>query len=333
MSKLKDIAKITGVSISTVSKALNNSSEIKRETKARIIKVAQDLNYEFNPGKPDSKRKNRLIGVICPEVNSNYYTQLISSVGTHVVSRGYQYIVAISDFRTDKEERYLELLGNSGVDGIIFITENKNIEAVMSSIKYFWNIPLVLIAADAETDNFDCIRIDDCHGVVIGVEHLIKLSHSKIGYIGDHLTESRLKTYREVLARHGIPVDQNLIQIPDTRFEECGYKGMKAMLGAGAPTAVFAAYDDIAIGAMRAISEHGLSIPEDISVIGMDNVTVCPYLTKSLTTVSNPIKEMAAVSVSILSHKIEDRSFTVVQHVALKPELIVRETTAALAKD
>ena len=91
------------------------------------------------------------------------------------------------------------------------------------------------------------------------------------------------------------------------------------------PTAVFAAYDDVAIGAIRAITEHGLTIPGDISIIGVDNITVSPYLAKGLTTASGPVKEMADVSVSILNKKIKDDEYTVVQHVLFKPELIIRE--------
>ncbi|MEA4889641.1 MAG: LacI family DNA-binding transcriptional regulator [Clostridiaceae bacterium] len=332
MSKLKDIATIAGVSISTVSKALNNSSEIKKETKANIIRIARDLNYDLGVTQTEfSTKKSCSIGVICPEVNSNYYTQLISSIGDRIAKRSYSYTVAVTDFKPEKEEHYLEFFGNQGVDGIVLITENKDIQNIVGGIKDIWNIPLVLITTENETNDYDCIRIDDYHGAITGIEYLMRLGHKKIGYIGDNLTEERLKAYREVLIKNDIPIIDEYISISTLRFEECGYQGMKTILqGSSRPTAVFAAYDDIAIGAMRAITEQGLSIPEDISVIGMDNVTVCPYLYKGLTTVSNPIKEMAAVSISILSRKIEDKEFTVIQNVVLKPSLIIRETTMKL---
>lgn len=330
MPKLKDIAMIAGVSISTVSKALNNSSEIKKETKANIIRIAHDLNYDLGSAQADLPHKrNRSVGVICPEINSNYYTQLISSIGARISKRGYSYTVAVTDFKPEKEERYLEIFGNQGVDGIVLITENKDIQSIVGGIKDIWSIPLVLITTENETDDYDCIRIDDYTGVITGVEYLIRLGHRKIGYIGDNLTEGRLKAYYDVLKKNDIPIVNDYISISKLRFEECGYQGMKAILDGGVcPTAIFAAYDDIAIGAMRAITEQGRAVPEDISIIGMDNVTVCPYLFKGLTTVSNPIKEMAAVSISILSKKIEDKEFTVIQNVVLKPALIVRETTA-----
>lgn len=328
---LKDIAKVAGVSISTVSKALNNSTDISKETRASILKIAKELNYDFNLEKNDKENeKSKVIGVICPEINSNYYTQLISSIGEKVTKKGYNYIVAVTDFKQENEGMYLELFKNQGTDGILLITENEDIANSIGDIVLYNKLPVVFIATSTVLNNIDCLKIDDYYGVVIGIEHLIKLGHKKICYIGDHLTESRLKAYTDTLIKNNVEIDKSLIKISEQRFEACGYSSMKSILSSSnIPTAVFAAYDDIAIGAMKAILEHGLSIPEDISIIGMDNVTICPYLPKRLTTVSNPIREMAEVSVSILIRKVEDNAFTVVQHVVLKPELIIRETTAS----
>ena len=327
MSKLKDIASVAGVSISTVSKALNNSNEIKKETKANIIRIARELNYKLDTSAA-AKAKTHSIGVICPEVDSNYYTQLVSSIGSRISRRGYSYTVAVTDFSAEKEEQYLSYYGGLGVDGIILITENPRIQNIVVGIKELWHIPIVIITTDQEPSDYDCIRIDDYQGVIIGIEYLIRLGHKKIAYIGDLLSDNRLQAYKETMHKHGLPVTEELTRILDLRFEACGYQGMKALLQSGVrPTAVFGAYDDIAIGALRAIGEHKLTVPDDISVIGMDDVLVCPYLHRALTTVSNPIKEMAAVSISILAKKIEDKAFTVVQNVALKPTLVVRETT------
>ena len=330
MATLKDIAKAAGVSVSTVSKALNDSYEIKDETKVKIIRAAKELNYNVDSEKLCSnKNKSHLIGIICPEVNSNYYAQLVSALNASVSKRGYNSILAVTGFKAEKEESYLNLFKNQKVDGIVLVTENKNIQKITHKIKYLWNIPLVLIAADTEVSEFDCIKIDDYFGVVAGMDHLIGLGHKKIAYIGDMLTEGRFNAYKEAMINNGVEVDGKLYRILSVRYEECGYQGMKSILESGEiPSAVFAAYDDVAIGAIRAITEHGMRIPEDISIIGVDNITVSPYLAKGLTTASSPIKEMADVSVSILTKKIKDDEYTVVQHVLFKPELIVRETTA-----
>ncbi|MDW7658962.1 MAG: LacI family DNA-binding transcriptional regulator [Bacillota bacterium] len=332
MTKLKDIATTAGVSISTVSKALNNSREINKETKTRIIRVARELNYNMSALHGEtSVNKSQTIGVICPEINSNYYTQLISSIGRQITKKGYSYTIAVSDFDRKKEEELLEVFGGQNVGGIILITESTDIHSVVSGVKDIWHTPLLLIASEDDVNDYDCIQIDDYYGVVTGVSYLIRLGHKRIAYIGDSLTEGRLRAYRDTLEKHNLTVDESLIRTAEQRFEKGGYQSMLSLLkGNLHPTAVFAAYDDMAIGAMRAITEMGHGVPEDISVIGMDDVFVSPYLSRALTTVSNPIKEMAMVSISILTRKIEDSKFTVVQNVVLKPSLIIRETTAEL---
>ena len=332
MVKLKDIADLAGVSISTVSKALKDSNEINKETKAKIIRIAKELNYDIKGQLINqSVHKTGSIGVICPEINSNYYTQLVSSIGAQLTKKGYSYTIAVSDFDQNKEEQYLTFFGRQNMAGIMFITESSNIQNIVDGIKDIWYTPLILIASENNVNNYDCIHIDDNYGVVMAIEHLIQLGHRKIAYIGDYLTESRLKVYLKVMSDYGIPVNKSFIRSSDLRFEKCGYQLMQSILeNDEKPTAVFAAYDDIAIGAMRAIYEKNLSIPKDISIIGIDDVVVTPYLYNALTTISNPIREMAMVSISILSRKIRDKNFTVVQNVVLKPSLIIRETTAKI---
>ncbi|NLM78271.1 MAG: LacI family transcriptional regulator [Ruminococcaceae bacterium] len=329
MTRLKDIAAAAGVSVSTVSKALNNSREINEETRARIVRIARELNYNLASLQTTAvSSKNRTIGVICPEINSNYYTQLISSIGRQIARKGYSYTIAVSDFERRKEVDFLEMFGRQPVDGIVLVTESNDIQGTVGGVKDIWHTPLVLIASEDDVSNYDCLNIDEAYGVSTAISHLIRLGHTRIAYIGDKLTEGRLAAYRDSLRKNKLDVDSALIVTAEQRFEKGGHLGMQALLkNRQRPSAVFAAYDDMAIGAMRAISEAGLTIPDDISLIGMDDVFVSPYLCKALTTVSNPIREMAMVSLSILFRKIEDSSFTVVQNVVLKPSLVVRETT------
>lgn len=330
MTKLKDIAAVAGVSISTVSKALNNSREINKDTKANIIRIARELNYNMTSVHKESQEDNSLtIGVICPEINSNYYAQLISTIGKRLSRKNYRSFIAISDFDRKKEAEYLRYFGSQNFAGIIFITESRDIQGLIDNARELWHKPLVLIASEDEVNDFDCIHIDDQYGVITGVEYLLSLNHKKIAYIGDRLTSGRLAAYRQTLAKHSLPVNEALIRIADKRFEIGGYQSMLSLLeNKERPSAVFAAYDDMAIGAMRAITEAGLNIPKDISIVGMDDIFVSLYLCRSLTCISNPIREMAMVSISILLHKIEDPEFTVVQNVVLKPTLAIRETTA-----
>ncbi len=361
--KLKEIAKAAGVSISTVSKALGSSTDISSKTRAAILKTAKELRYDFSSSK-SLKRDNTsgIIGVICPEIKSNYYAQLVSSIGEKLSEKGLRCIAAVTDFKVENELAYISLLSGKGIDGILLISESKDIAKKISGLDnesaakeneedegsegnegrrgsstgssgVIFDKPLVLVTNGEKSNLIDCISIDDHYGVNAGIEHLVKLGHRRIGYIGDNLTEARFEAFCDSLKKNLIAVDKNFIRISADRFEECGYRAMKSiLLTRDHPTAVFAAYDDIAIGAVKAIRESGLAVPGDISILGMDNITICPYLEKGLTTITNPIKEMAEISVSILARKIKDSGFTVIQHVELKPELVIRETTSAAAR-
>ena len=330
MVSLKDIAKIAGVSISTVSKALNGSEEIRLETQEQIIQIAKDLKYEFKRKNQENVLKSKIIGVICPELGSNYYTQLVNFIGDNISKKGYFLMLGITDFSAEKEETILRLFSENGVGGIIYVTENDKTQKIINN-SCSRNIPIVLIANDTDTQNHDYIKIDDNYGVELAVEHLIRLGHKRIAYIGDRLTANRYKIYEATMERNNIDIDSKIVKTTDVRYEESGYRSMQEILVLkNKPTALFAAYDDIAIGAVRAIGEAGLNIPQDISVIGFDNIRVCPYLMVSLSTVSNPVNDMAEVSVNILIKKIESGDSRAIQHVVLRPELIVRETTCSV---
>ena len=328
MAKLKDIAKIAGVSISTVSKVLNGSNEIKGETRNKILQIANDVKYGFKADHVRQSGASKVIGVICPELGSNYYIQLVNSISDYITTAGYCLMLGVTGFDAKKEGLLLKEFTKKGVDGIIFITENEKVKQIFENTGQ--SIPIVMIANETDYENIDYIKIDDSFGVELAVNHLIRLGHKKIAYIGDHLTEGRYTAYRKTMLANGIDTQEKMVIRSALRFEEGGYRAMKELLGGGEVlTAVFAAYDDLAIGAMRASSEAGVNIPDDISIVGFDNVIVAPYLKSGLTTVSNPIKEMADTSVDILLRRINSSDARAVQNIVLKPNLVIRETTAA----
>ena len=175
----------------------------------------------------------------------------------------------------------------------------------------------------------DVIKIDEEYGIALAIQHLIEQGHKKIAYIGDELSESRCQIFAALMEKYGLCKNKQYMITSPLRFEEAGYQAMNELLFAKEkPTALFAAYDDIAIGEMKAIYENKLLIPKDISIVGFDNIFVSPYLPTGLTTISNPIKEMARTSCTILMSKMKHPENTVVQHVTLKPGLIIRDSTA-----
>lgn len=332
MATLADIAKEANVHITTVSKALNDSTDISDETKKRIKSIADRLNYSYKSKHAAGSKaisKANTIGVICPEIKSNYYAQILSTIESKSRDKGYGLIIGFTNFQYENELHYLKLFAKKNIDGIICITEGTDIKKDLKALKEKSNIPTILVATEVKVQECDSIKVDDYLGVSMAMEHLIGLGHRDICYIGDLLSQGRLNTYLEVLEKHGIEIDEDLIKVNDERFEPCGYEGMKEILdNKKLPTAVFAAYDAIAIGAMRAIYERGLSIPEEISVISIDDIETAPYLYRGLTTVSGPISEMANIATKLLFKKVENKDYKVVQHINLQPELIIRESTA-----
>lgn len=256
---------------------------------------------------------------------------MVKEIEKNIKGKGYSLIFGLTNFKYENEKHYLNLFLKRNVDGIICITLlNEQIAGELKQFKEKYNIPVVLVETLIDIPVYDYIKIDDHLGVSMAIEHLLDMGHKRIGFIGENLSKHRLNGYIDTLKKHDIKIDEELIKIGKERFEEGGYKRMNEILQLEQkPIAIFASYDDVAIGAMRAIYENGLKVPEDISVVGYDNVSVTSYLNKALTTVSRPVEEMGELAVSILLRKIED-GFNVIQNTELKPELIVRETTAKL---
>ena len=329
MATLKEISLLANVSISTVSKALNGSDEISKETRDEILQIAKSLNYQIKEQRI-LPYNEKTIAVICPELNSNYYTQLLNHINEYIISKGYYSMLGFSFFSPAKEEELLKDFTKKRVDGILFITENKHAAELFHFVKTS-HVPIVIIANTADEMDIpmhDVIKIDEEYGIELAIQHLTTLGHRKIAYIGDALSESRHQIFSSLLRKYGLCENKEYMITSDLRFEEAGYHAMHEILRTEEkPTALFAAYDDIAIGAMKAVYENKLIIPRDLSVVGFDNIFVSPYLPTGLTTISNPIKEMARTSCTILMSKMKHSEHTVVQHVTLKPSLILRDST------
>ncbi len=234
-------------------------------------------------------------------------------------------IFGFTNFDSEIEKHYLKDLIGLQVKGIIFISESLDINNILTQYKECLSIPLVLITPNAETKDFDCIKIDDEYGVKLSVEHLIQQGHKKIGYIGDELSNPRLEAFLKVKGENELKINKKWIQVSEERFERCGYELMSNLLKEGGlPTAILAAYDDIAIGAVKAVHDAGLKVPDDISIIGIDNIRVTEYYNPTLTSVAGPVEEMGRIALKLLFKKIKSPEYNVVQNVTLPPRLITR---------
>lgn len=331
MVTLKDIAKRAGVNISTVSKALNDSKEISLKKKREIKKIAESLNYSPNfsaralVGKGTSS-----IGVIFPEIRSNYYARIFNYIESEMKATNFTLIMGTTNFELVNEIKYIQVLSTRRVDGIVLVASmNKEIEKTIDIIHSKYKIPFLLIESFIKPRKYDYIMIDNQYGIDLAVDYFYKLGFKTIGYVADTISaKTRLQWFIEAIKRKGLPYNKRHVKIGEERFEIGGYLRMQEMLAEpDCPEAIFASYDHIAIGAMKAVHEAGLTIPDDISFIGFDNIRESEYLYKPLTTIEPPIKQMVEIGMRTLIEKITGNKNTNTQHISLNPELVIRETT------
>jgi len=332
MVTIKDIADKAGVNKSTVSRALSGKGVISEDKRTEISRIADELGYIPNASaKILAGEKAKTIGIILPEIDCNYYASVVGSIENRLKEIGYSLIIGQTGFEFDNELHYLELFARKNLDGIIFDLYNHNkFMLEFKRIKKSLNVPVVFIECFNSLTNYDVINIDNNHGVDLAIGHLESLGHKRIGFISELLSSPvRLPAFEASLGKHGLPIDHSLIKIGKERLEEGGYLRMQELLTTNpSVTAVFASYDTMAQGAMKAIREHGLRIPEDISIVGFDNIRESAYFGVPLTTVAPPVTEMGGMAVNILMDKIKNGTSNLIQHISLKPRLVIRDSTA-----
>jgi len=331
MVNLKEIAKIAGVDVSTVSRALNDSDRVKPETKELIKRIAKQYNYV-----PDDiarglvGKKTYSIGVIIPEFINTFYAEIIEGLESIFSTEGYSMLFGKSDFLPQNEIKYTNLFFRKRVDGIIACAISKECMDYIKKQKR--EMPVVLVDSFTYHQDFDSVSIDNAFGVQKVIEYLVQEGHRKIGFIGDKIvTPERLNAYKSALNQLGIPVKEEYIRMGSERYEHGGYLRMMELLKLeDRPTAVFAATDNLAIGSIHAAKKAGLKIPDDISIVGFDDIMSSSYIEVPLTTVLQPKFEIGKLSAQLLIERINKSDSKFIQQIVLKPELVVRETVAKI---
>lgn len=332
MTTLKDIAQAAGVSLSTASRVLNGGKGISQKTCEKVLTTAKTLNYIPNlSAKILAGKNSKMIGIIVPEIDSDYFARLIFEVEHQLQKHGYFLLIANTQYQREKEIQALNTFCTYNVDGIFLTCSiETDILDVFSATLNAQNLPLVLLDARLQTREYSDIVVDDTAGMTEAIQLLLTKGHKKIGFIGDYILDVlRSEMYMDALKKCGLDVAEHPIYSnPSYRFEQSGYETMKQILQqADHPTAFLAGYDRIAIGAMRAITEAGLSVPDDIAIIGNDNASESSYLYKTLTTLAPPVNKMAKLGTEIMLQTIQNGSNDIIHHIYLKPELIIREST------
>ena len=333
---IKDIARELGISPSTVSRALKDHPDISTKTKKAVNALAEKLNYQPNiVALSLRQRKTNTIGVIIPELVHFFFSTVISGIEDVAYQAGYSVILAQSGESYEREKTDIKALFNSRVDGMLISLsrETKNFEHIESIISK--GVPIVFYDRTYDNQGTSKVIVDDYIGAKEAVEHLIEQGYKRIAHLegapGLLITEARKRGYVDALQQHKMQVVDSLIIECSSGSQEDGKRATKNLLSmSNPPDAIFAHSDPIAMGAMMAIKEKGLKIPQDVGLVGFSNWSYGSLIEPTLTTVDQPGFEMGQEAARLLIRQIEagDKDQEPQPETKiLKTKLIVRDSS------
>jgi len=335
VTTLKKIAKRAGVSIATASRVLNDRPSqirISEETKKKVLKIATELDYHPNIfARSLRTRKTGIVGVIVSDITDPYFGGIIDGVEKVLNENDYYFLLSSAQNSPQKEELYLTRLRKSRVDGLLILGgalrfTNGEVKQLASS-----SIPIVVVGRKSPHPNISSVTVDNFTGGFLGTEHLIKLGHQDIVHIATveprEDGKERLNGYRSAMEKYGIK-DKCWIEKGDITAES-GCKVMTRILKkAPTPTAVFTYNDMSALGVMRAIRDQELRIPENIAVVGFDDIPIAVHFDPALTTVRQPQEEMGRKGAKLLMRAIkENNKSNRRENIVLEAKLIIRKSS------
>ena len=330
---IKDVARLSNASVTTVSLILNNKSiRVSPETRARVLEAAKELGYEPNPiAVALITKKSHTVGLVLPNIGNFFFSELSKLVERELDKRQYALLFGNSMGTAEKDLEYLRLFINKGVDGIIFVRSsksNENYNRRFDEIVRGTSVPIVMADRIIENELASSIGVNHELGGYLATKHLLELGHRKIGCITAEPTLgnviARLDGYKRALAEYNIPYDPDLVR--SGNFSISTGKALAPELLEKKITAIFAFNDLIGIGAYHACIRGGLRVPEDISIVGYDDIVLSEVPDHPLTTIHQPIDLIAKEAVALLIHLI-DAEEKYKKDIILQPQLIVRERT------
>lgn len=329
MTTIRDVAHQAGVSVTTVSHVINETRFVSDELRQRVLAAMADLDYQPNALARSLRRKQtHTLGMILPDSANPFFAEVAHSIERASFARGYNAILCNSGGDLDKELVYANVLMEKQVDGIIFVAAGLSTEHIQAILAR--EVPLVVVDRDLPGIEVDAVLCDNLGGGYAATQHLIQLGHRRIGCITgpSDVTPSaeRVMGYRRALAEKGQPVDETLIQRGDFQFAS-GATAMHYFLSLPEPpTAVFACNDLMAIGAISAATELRRRVPDDLAVVGFDDVALASFSNPPLTTIAQPKQEMGELAIDLLLARAADRAAPP-QRRLLPARLVVRRSS------
>ncbi|MBQ7236386.1 MAG: LacI family DNA-binding transcriptional regulator [Clostridia bacterium] len=316
---LEKLAQLAGVSLGTVSKAFSGSHEIGEQTRNRIFELAKEHNCFEKYYK--AKREKKVIAVICPELESSYYCSIVSRIESELNRQGAMMFLALSGFNAKKEAEIVSyLISSKSADGILIV-------AASSRVRFNKDVPIVAVNTKRDLSEVDCINVAFKDTIIEAIKYLKDCGHKKIAYIGEMHTKAKLNMFLNAMQHNDLDVNPKWLFTEKARFEEAGKAATEKIFAMeNQPTAIFCAYDNVALGAIEAIKKHGKSVPDDFSIIGIDDIPIASHVNVSLTTIKSNNNTICDMAVELLLKKIESKFFSLRQKISLRTELVKRNS-------
>ncbi|MDR0720134.1 MAG: LacI family transcriptional regulator [Treponema sp.] len=332
MVSIKDIAKQSGMSPSTISRVVNGKKYVNPEKREQILKLIEETGYVPNKAARSMVlQRSFTVGVVIPDTFNMFQRQLFSVIERNLEAFGYHTLFFFVKFEGKSEMECLNRLKAEKLDGVIMLQEIKNPEFY----SYLEKINLPVIIATFNYGEIPCIHVDDEQAAMDAVNHLINLGHQKINMIsgqGFSFGSLRAEGFFRALEGAALPRDETRVIYTPYYTAEAGMYGMREFLLRGRDfSAVFAATDELAIGAIRALEDEGIRVPADVSVIGFDDIEISDFMMPRLTTIRQPIKEMGEQTALSL-HRLISGNNNIMEELVLPYRLIIRESTRALPR-
>lgn len=330
IANLDDVAKKAGVSIATVSRVINNSQKVNPKTRIKVQQVIKEL--KFSPNRVAKRLRNRnassnLLGVLIPDIQNPFYVEVLR--GIEDVAYENKYALIMCNFSQDekKEQLYLDILQSEGIDGLIAAPTHEHDQKVINLVKT--GLPMVCVDRGLLDVDVDLVAVENTKGAYMAVDHLAKSGYKRIAYISGlpqiPSSKQRENGYLEALTANNLEIDRKLIKYGDSRHES-GVKLCEELLNlSNPPDAVFTGNNLITLGALETIHSKGLKIPDEIAIIGFDDMYWSISLNPPLTAVKQPAYEIGKRAAELLIQRINDPQRSTVNMI-LKTELMIRNS-------
>ena len=326
---IDDVADASGVSNATVSRVLSGYEFVKETTRDRVMEAVERLGYVANwPARSLSSGRSQVIGLLVPNLDNGYVGTITQGIDKELISSNYDVVLYTSHRRPDKESFYVNAIANGLTEGLLLIAPL--VPTTYLDTLREQNFPYVLIDQADSTENSNIVEATNRQGAYEATRYLNELGHTRIAFITGSLAVrsaiDRLEGYKAALSDYNIPIREELVIEGDYQ-QQTSYELTKSLLQSvePPPTAIFASNDLSAFGAMDAAREYGFHIPDDISIIGFDDVPQASFVYPKLTTVRQPLEQMGQVAVKMLLEQIEDPSRPP-QRVELATQLAIRDS-------